>query len=927
MGSGKSNLIDKFLYRTTITKIIDNVSINKDQSKLFFWNIMKRNRYQDFFEYSADAMLIIVEGEIVDCNASAVKMFRFENKKGLIGASLAQLSPDRQPDGRLSAEKANEIITTALEKRKADHFEWDYLRADGCILPVAASISPVARDNLSSLFIILRDITEQKKAEKEKRESNKKFEAIFNHRFQLTGLLDADGQLLMANQAVCDFVDVTIKELEGKYLWELPHFCHSKEVQLEIRNAIHKAKQGESVRLETAHQDFKGQIHFFDFSLTPVKNEQGKTIYIVPEGLDITSQKQSERRLVTSERNYREIFNSSNDAIFIHDSKTGKIVGVNQTMTEMYGYSYEEALQLKIGDISSGEPLFIQKMAIEKIQKALNEGPQLFEWFAKRKNGTCFWVEVSLRKTKIGGKNRVLAVVRDITNKKQLDNELRLIKSTIEHSAFPFEWIQKDSSFLYVNEATCRSLGYSREELYSMKVGDIDPGFSQEVWPEFWRKLKAQKHSTFETYHCKKNGEKFPVKIVANHVEFEAHEYIFAYVQDISEIIRHEKEQQQLQEELQQAQKMECIGRLAGGVAHDFNNFLSVIIGHCDLLLVGMPLNDPKREKIKLIHEAGNKSATLTRQLLTLSRKQVLEKKIIDINTVIQDFLKILGKITGDDIVFKTCLAEASCTVEADSGQIEQILMNMTVNARDAMPDGGEIIIETTEIQIDKLDADKHLDIKPGQYILLTISDSGEGMNKEIMAKIFDPFFTTKERGKGTGLGLATVYGIVKQHNGYIYAYSERNRGTTFKIYFPASKKTEEEKNNNPTTKTLPNGNETILIVDDNSSICQLVVEILKPLGYNCLQATSGKDAIKLIRGYSGDVHLLLTDVIMSGISGKQLAETIVKERPKMKVIFMSGYTDNIIAHHGVLEQGINYISKPITPFALTQKIRSVLAS
>ena len=380
-----------------------------------------------------------------------------------------------------------------------------------------------------------------------------------------------------------------------------------------------------------------------------------------------------------------------------------------------------------------------------------------------------------------------------------------------------------------------------------------------------------------------------------------------------------------LEQQLLQVQKIESIGRLAAGVAHDFNNVLSVIIGYSDLLLATITANDPIREKIKRIHESGSQAATLTRQLLAFSRKQVLEKKVISINTIIRNFLKILGKMVGEDIVITTYLSEENCTVEADPGQIEQVIMNLIVNARDAMPNGGEIIIETAEVQLDQHYVNKRKEVKPGPYVLMAFSDTGEGMDEKVLSKIFDPFFTTKEHGKGTGLGLATVYGIVKQHDGYIYAYSEKGRGTTFKIYLPASKKIAEEIESKSTVKALLEGNETILVVDDNASIRQLIVETLKPLGYNCMQAVSGKDAINVLRKYSGEVHLLLTDVVMPGMSGRELAEIIREERPEMKVIFMSGYTENIIAHHGVLEQGINYISKPVTPVTLTQKIWSVL--
>ena len=384
-------------------------------------------------------------------------------------------------------------------------------------------------------------------------------------------------------------------------------------------------------------------------------------------------------------------------------------------------------------------------------------------------------------------------------------------------------------------------------------------------------------------------------------------------------------EQIKLERQLQQAQKMESIGRLAGGVAHDFNNVLSVIIGYSELLLNQIPPDDPVYGKIKAIYDAGSKASALTRQLLAFSRKQLLERKVISLNTIIKDFLKIFAKIVGEDIVFTTYLSPESCTVEADPGQIEQILMNLIVNAKDAMPNGGEIIIETAVVQLDASYIEKHMEVKPGQYVLLSISDTGEGMDEDVKSKIFDPFFTTKEQGKGTGLGLATVYGIVKQHGGYIYVYSEKNKGTTFKIYLPACHKSAEEAKRKHFTEALSQGNHTILIVDDNPSIRELIVETLKPLGYHCLQAASGKEAIEIFHKYKGEVHLLLTDVVMPYMNGRELAETIKKEKPDIKVIFMSGYTENIIAHHGMLEPGINYISKPITPAALSQKIRSVL--
>ena len=388
---------------------------------------------------------------------------------------------------------------------------------------------------------------------------------------------------------------------------------------------------------------------------------------------------------------------------------------------------------------------------------------------------------------------------------------------------------------------------------------------------------------------------------------------------------RETSEKIKIEQQLRHIQKMESIGLLAAGIAHDFNNVLSVIIGYSELLLATIPANNSIHEKIKCIYDSASKASILTQQLLAFSRKQVLKKKIISLNTIIQNFLKILSKMVGEDIVITTYLSAKDCIVEVDPGQIEQVIMNLVINAKDAMPNGGKIIIETAEVELDQNYVNKHMEVKPGEYVLMAISDTGEGMDEDTLSKIFDPFFTTKKRDKGTGLGLATVYGIIKQHGGYIYAYSEKGRGTTFKIYLPACKKPVEKSETKSTTRILLQGNETILIVDDNASIRQLIVDILKPLGYNCIEAASAKDAINILRKYKGEIHLLLTDVVMPEMNGKELAEIIKKERPGIKVIFMSGYTENIIAHNGILEQGINYISKPITPVELSQKIKNVL--
>ena len=385
------------------------------------------------------------------------------------------------------------------------------------------------------------------------------------------------------------------------------------------------------------------------------------------------------------------------------------------------------------------------------------------------------------------------------------------------------------------------------------------------------------------------------------------------------------REKKQLEAQLLQAQKMEAIGRLAGGIAHDFNNLLTTILGYTELLLIRMDKNNPDRREISLIHDAGNKAASLTSQLLSFSRKQILKKQTVSINSLISDFLKLLSKIVGEGITIKTYLNAKDGFIDADPVQIEQILMNFAVNAKDAISKNGEIIFETADITFDEEDYESHLNVKPGQYIMLAVTDNGKGIDKEIIKHIFDPFFTTKKKGKGTGLGLATIYGIVKQHGGYIYAYSEENKGATFKIYFPVSKKRAEA----PVQKNRPDsmleGNERILVVDDEPSIRELIVDTLEPLGYRCIAASDGNEALKSAHKHNYEIDLLITDVVMPSMNGRELSDQLLAEKPDMKVLFMSGYTENIITHNDVLDTAVNYISKPITPVTLTKKIRTVL--
>lgn len=399
------------------------------------------------------------------------------------------------------------------------------------------------------------------------------------------------------------------------------------------------------------------------------------------------------------------------------------------------------------------------------------------------------------------------------------------------------------------------------------------------------------------------------------------------YKQDdaIQGILRDITERKELEEQLYQSQKMEAIGQLAGGVAHDFNNLLTVIGGYSEMLLMRAERNSAQFNGLQQISEAGRRAAALTRQLLAFSRKQILEPQLINLNNLIANLEKMLGRLIGEDIDLSTYLAADLATIKADPGQIEQVIVNLAINARDAMPRGGKLTIETDNINLDETYINRHRGVKAGNYVLLTISDNGVGMDEATLSRIFEPFFTTKSKDKGTGLGLATVYGIVKQSGGDIWVYSEPGNGTVFKIYLPMVEEKFIAAKAKAEIHQKLSGSETILVVEDEEPVLAMVQEVLKQAGYQLLTARDGLDALDRVQNFKGPIHLLLTDVVMPNLSGKDLSAEIKKRHPETRICFMSGYTDNAIVHHGILDENINFIQKPFSPTALLRKVREVL--
>jgi two-component system, cell cycle sensor histidine kinase and response regulator CckA len=478
-----------------------------------------------------------------------------------------------------------------------------------------------------------------------------------------------------------------------------------------------------------------------------------------------------------------------------------------------------------------------------------------------------------------------------------------------------------DVRFLDANAAFLRMTGYSREELVGKSALDFgfwpDPADRARVVSQLTGGAAPNLSASIRT----KDGGTRDILLSFERFSLAGKTCVLSLVNDVTESRR-------LEGQLRQAQKMEAVGRLAGGVAHDFNNLLTVITSYSDLLLEDLGSDDPKRDDIDQIRKAAQGAAALTRQLLAFSRQQVLEPKVLDLKASVAGTEKLLQRLIGEDIQLTSSLAPDLGVVKADPGQLEQVIMNLAVNARDAMPTGGRLTIEAANVDMDEAYARGHVPARPGRYVMLALSDTGIGMDDQTKARIFEPFFTTKESGKGTGLGLATVYGIVKQAGGFIWVYSEPGQGTSFKVYLPRlDEPAEPEAVRTPPARAPGRGTETVLIAEDAASLRLVTRQLLERHGYTVLEAPDGDTALRLATKHHGPIHLLLTDVVMPGLSGRALAEQLARLRPEMKVLYTSGYADNAVVQHGILEPGIAYLQKPFTPETLARRVREVLDS
>jgi PAS domain S-box-containing protein len=516
---------------------------------------------------------------------------------------------------------------------------------------------------------------------------------------------------------------------------------------------------------------------------------------------------------------------------------------------------------------------------------------------------------------------------RDITDRKRLEEMLHLTRFCFNKASYGIWRTDKDAKILDVNDHACHYLGYSREELLDMHVTDIDPTIAPEIWQDLWQRIRTQGSDTIETVHRGKDGTLIPVEVTANHAEFEGREYVITIVKDISARKEADKEKEILEAQLRQAQKMEAVGLLAGGIAHDFNNLLQTILGNIQLLLFDGDENGMDCNGLRQIEEASLKAGELTRQLLTYSRKIESKLQRTNLNREVDKVAAILERTLSKMISIELYPDEAVFDINADPHQIEQIIMNLAINAQHAMPEGGKLIIETSSAAIDHDYCKTHLGAKMGKYAVLSVSDSGIGMEKKTIDRIYEPFYTTKKVGEGSGLGLSMVYGIVKNHGGYITCYSEPGRGTCFKIYFPAIGLEAQAAATDNTEREVRGGCETVLIVDDEPTILDYAEELLKKFGYGTLTAATGEEALEIYGAQKDGIDLVVLDLNMPGMGGRRCLEELIKLDSRVRVIVASGGPpDGSIRR--ALETGIgSFIGKPFILQEMLNKIREVLDS
>jgi PAS domain S-box-containing protein len=623
------------------------------------------------------------------------------------------------------------------------------------------------------------------------------------------------------------------------------------------------------------------------------------------------SQRIMAKNLLTEKILSEAVIESLPGIFYLFDDQ-GKMIRWNEAVENITHYSTEEITRMHPLELFAGQD---RKKVEASIQQVFASGRSTVEAELVAKNNGRVPYLLTGSRVMVDDKPYLVGLGIDITRRRRLEEAFR---DLFLHAPIGI-YIVQNRKLRLVNPGFQKITGYSEEELQGQDCLYLStPEYKDKIRLNAVQMLKGKTCYPYEYQFRTKGGEiRWAMESVAT-TTYNGKKASFGFFMDITE-------RKRLENQLTRAQRMEAVGILAGGIAHDFNNLLTAIMGYGELMKMDLERNDPHYHFTEEILKTATRGSTLTHQLLAFSRKQILQPSVLSINSLVNNMDRLLRRLIGEDIELVTITDPDLGAVRADKGQIEQIIMNLAVNARDAMPQGGKLTIETADVFLDEKYEQGHLDVSTGPYVMLAVSDNGVGMDAQTQAHIFEPFFTTKQMGQGTGLGLATVYGIVKQSGGHVWVYSEPDQGTTFKIYFPRVDEPLSATEPKTMAVTQLKGRETVLVVEDDNTLREVISRGLKKFGYGVLTAANAGEALLLCEKRKGPIHLLLTDVVLPQMGGRELAERLVSLRPDLKVLYMSGYTENAIVHHGILDEDVGFLQKPFKVNVMVQKIREIL--
>ncbi|SMD05089.1 PAS domain S-box-containing protein [Desulfocicer vacuolatum DSM 3385] len=863
-----------------------------------------------------------LNGRILDVNDAYCRMSGYREEE-LVGMHVSDLEVLE------TAEHVGQRIQEML-KKGSDRFESRHRRKNGTVFDVEVSIQ--LQTELGGRFVcFLRDISDYRRLENKKNKIEKTHKSLLNNLNAGVIVHGPDTSIMVANQTACRLLGLSEEQLMGigavNDHWQFLRNDGSEMPTAEYPvNRVLSSKKELHNQIVGALRSGTNDVVWVLVNGFPVLKEDAVVEQVVISFVDITEMKQAQQSVVLTNEKMRLAAKSAHFGIWDLDVQNNRLEW-DDGMFRLYGLNRDSFSGVYEAWQAGVHPDDLERSSQEVEQTLRGEKEFDTQFRIVRPDGQVrvMKAHAAVSRDNRGNALHMTGINYDITEK--IKSEVALKESeerfrALHNASFGGIAIHDKGRILECNKGLSTITGYDYHELIGMDGLLL---ISDDTRHRVKRNIDTGHEMPYEATGVRKNGERYPIRLDARNIPYRGKRVRVVEFRDISEEKRSEKEREELQQSLRQAQKMEAVGRLAGGVAHDFNNMLSVIIGHAGLALLDVDQSSPLYDRFEEIRKAAERSADLTRQLLAFARKQTISPRVLDLNKTVEGMTRMLQRLIGEDIDLEWKPGKKVWPVKMDPGQVDQILANLCINARDAIADVGKITIETAAVVFDETCCPDHPGLIPGEYAMLAVSDNGCGMDPEILPNIFEPFFTTKVSDQGTGLGLSMIYGVVKQNNGFVDVYSEPDHGTSFKLYFPRHKIVSEDLMNKKTSFPIERGNETILIVEDEFSILAMTAQMLESLGYKTLKAQAPEEALHLAQTHKSEIHLLLTDVIMPEMNGRDLAENILSICPDLRCLFMSGYTANVIAHHGVLEDDVNFIQKPFSRKQLGTGVREAL--